>query len=320
MQVAGGDRDCSAGVVSAYKAAGLAVSATYTGDMKTAFLATGKFEAWDTRGTTAQRGDVYLNERNHTAMCVDDGTGAYGADMLAEFAINENGGIHGGQVGDQTGNECHIVPYYDYPWDCTLHCTDRDIADRAAYAMEHFAVHDEAHGYTQDMPGRWGDGTVEDIGGPDAPQSGPSNEVSSARTPAMPRYRAYNREHGWLSWMRGLTCECPCEDDFAGEPGCWMYDFQAEGLGDGGWFKILRADGSESINSSGNVNVPITGLVVYFATPDPSFTGYYKAKYQAHWLGAEPGWGKWEFDDEDGGAGKDEDSPLDMVRFTLEKA
>ena len=40
----------------------------------------------------------------------------------------------------------------------------------------------------------------------------------------------------------------------------------------------------------------------------------------AHWLGAEPGWGKWEYDDEDGGAGKDADRAIDMLRMTIRKA
>ena len=59
---------------------------------------------------------------------------------------------------------------------------------------------------------------------------------------------------------------------------------------------------------------------MYYDTPNPDGTGYYKAFYQVHWLGDDPGWGKWESDDEDGGAGKDENSPLDMVRLTICKA
>ena len=69
----------------------------------------------------ASRGDIYLNESNHTAMCVDGGNdGIYGADMLAEFSISETGGIYG-QSGDQTGGESSIHGYYDYPWDGILH-------------------------------------------------------------------------------------------------------------------------------------------------------------------------------------------------------
>lgn len=118
--VAGGDRDCSSGIISAYEAAGVPVrdkGATYTGNMKAAFLATGMFE-WKPMTFIAQRGDVYLNHVNHTAMCVDDKP-----DRLAEFWLNENGGITGGKKGDQTGGECRVKGYYDFPWDGVLHFT-----------------------------------------------------------------------------------------------------------------------------------------------------------------------------------------------------
>ena len=155
---------------------------------------------------------------------------------------------------------------------------------------------------------------------PPADSDSGSAQVPMESKPIIPEYRVMNRESGWLSWMTGLNCACPCGDDFAGEPGCWIYDFEARNLGPNGWYKILRADGSESVNSSGNRDVPITGLVVYYDTPNPDGTGYYKAFYQVYWLGDDPGWGKWESDDEDGGAGKDENSPLDMVRLTICKA
>lgn len=115
--IATGDRDCSSAVCSAYQAAGVPVKdygATYTGNMKRAFLATGQFE-WKPMSFTAQRGDVYLNEVHHTAMCT-----SVIPDMLAQFSISENGTIHG-QTGDQTGQESNIRPYYDYPWDGILH-------------------------------------------------------------------------------------------------------------------------------------------------------------------------------------------------------
>ena len=64
-------------------------------------------------GYSAKRGDVWLNEINHTAMCTSPG-------MLAEFSINENGDIVGGEDGDQTGGESSIRAYYDYPWDGIL--------------------------------------------------------------------------------------------------------------------------------------------------------------------------------------------------------
>lgn len=110
----GGDRDCSSAVISAYKAAGLDVSATYTGNMLDGFLRTGHFE-WKPMRYTAQRGDIYLNIQNHTAMCTSPNP-----DLLAEFSISENGTIYGRQ-GDQTGRESLIRGYYDYPWNGILH-------------------------------------------------------------------------------------------------------------------------------------------------------------------------------------------------------
>ena len=38
--------------------------------------------------------------------------------------------------------------------------------------------------------------------------------------------------------------------------------------------------------------------------------------YRVHWLGDKPGWGRWEFDDDDGGAGNDRD-PVDMIEVTV---
>lgn len=112
--LAQGDRDCSSAVISCWQAAGVDVQATYTGDMLAGFLATGLFEK---RGLDfiAQPGDIYLNYSAHTAMCISSEP-----DLLGEFSISENGTIYG-MVGDQTGYESLIRPYYDFPWDCILH-------------------------------------------------------------------------------------------------------------------------------------------------------------------------------------------------------
>lgn len=153
----------------------------------------------------------------------------------------------------------------------------------------------------------------------DTEWSGDHSAVSPVNLP-MPRYRVWTREDGWLSWLTGLRCDCSCGDDYAGVACHWIYDMEIADLGPGGWYRIIRADGSETVNASGNIDSPIVGIVVYYETPDPSATGFYKAEYRVHWLGGDPGWGKWEHDDEDGGAGKDADSPLDMVQLTLSKA
>ena len=106
----GPDYDCSSFVISAYKAAGLPLTATYTGNMKYDFLRNGFLEVKD---GTLKRGDVLLHEKNHTAIYIGNG-------QLVHAGINEKGSIKGGQVGDQTGGEIAVRGYYDYPWDCVL--------------------------------------------------------------------------------------------------------------------------------------------------------------------------------------------------------
>ncbi len=117
VHVATGDRDCSSACIDAWEAAfpGSTTDATYTGNMREGFCASGLF-AWHWRGDgyIARPGDVYLNEGAHTAMCTSDVP-----DLLAEFSISETGGISGA-AGDQTGWESHERGFYEYPWDGTL--------------------------------------------------------------------------------------------------------------------------------------------------------------------------------------------------------
>lgn len=122
VKVANGDRDCSSGIISALEAVGVDChGATYTGNMRECLLATGLFK-WVPidQKPYAQRGDIYLNEDNHTAMCTSDEP-----DMLCQFSISENGTIYGVQ-GDQTGRESNFGPYYEYPWDGRLEWIDRE--------------------------------------------------------------------------------------------------------------------------------------------------------------------------------------------------
>lgn len=116
--VAIGDRDCSSGIISAFEAAGISCGgATYTGNMRACMVATGNFKWHPMRdGYIANRGDIYLNEQNHTALCL-----SAIPDMLGEFSISENGTIDGVE-GDQTGRESRKRTYYDYPWDGILEC------------------------------------------------------------------------------------------------------------------------------------------------------------------------------------------------------
>lgn len=112
----GADFDCSSLVISAYKQAGVNLSCTYTGNMKSDMLANG-FHLVTDRNFKA--GDVLLNERSHTAMYIGNG-------MIAQASSNENGGIIGGKTGDQTGKEIGIRTYYDFPWDCVLRYEEND--------------------------------------------------------------------------------------------------------------------------------------------------------------------------------------------------
>lgn len=120
VTIAGGDRDCSSAVITALRAVGVnTFGASYTGNMRAELLKTGLF-GWRKMGVkSARRGDVYLNEKHHTAVCVSPYGSARG-DLLAQFSISEKGTITGAK-GDQNGRESNIRAYYSYPWDGTLY-------------------------------------------------------------------------------------------------------------------------------------------------------------------------------------------------------
>lgn len=120
VTIAGGDRDCSSAVVTALRAVGVnTFGASYTGNMREQLLKTGLF-GWRKMGVkSAQRGDIYLNEKCHTAVCVSPYGSARG-DLLVQFSISEKGTVTGTK-GDQTGRESNIKAYYSYPWDGTLY-------------------------------------------------------------------------------------------------------------------------------------------------------------------------------------------------------
>lgn len=276
--LAQGDRDCSSSVIDCWQRAlegtpyeGKLNGATYTGNMRSVFVNSGLF-SWKPMSFTAQRGDIYLNEANHTAMCQSPNP-----DTLSEFCINEFGGVYGGRTGDQTGGESRIAAYYDYPWNGILHYEGGNMDSKPA------------------------------------PQ--PKEEVSS--NVPMPRYRAYIKESGWLDWMCGLQEETGGEDDYAGIPGCWIYDLEFD-MPSGSWFELTLKNGTVLGKNQQNTSheQPIIGATVYYNTPNPSSTGYYCASYRVHPVGKD--WLKWETDDEDGGAG-DDCNPIDMFQLTLEK-
>lgn len=121
-----GSYDCSSSVITAWQLAlkytdyeGALDGATYTGDMKYYFTKSGIFTA---SLTPAKRGDVYLAEQKHTAMCQDGGNdGIFGFDCLTEFNRNEYHAATGGQPGDQDSYESVFRGYYDDGWNTVLH-------------------------------------------------------------------------------------------------------------------------------------------------------------------------------------------------------
>lgn len=126
VEVATGDRDCSSAVCDAWEAAypGSTGGASYTGNMRTCFTSTGLWTWHKGTSYSAKRGDVYLSEGHHTAMCIHP-YGSPEGDILAEFSISETGGVDG-EVGDQTGKESSEHAYYDYPWTGILEWTGPD--------------------------------------------------------------------------------------------------------------------------------------------------------------------------------------------------
>ena len=196
VTIATGDRDCSSAVIDAYRSAGVDVGgATYTGNMRSCMCGTGNFE-WMPMSYIAQRGDIYLNEVNHTAMC----TSAVPA-MLAEFSISENGTIDGLE-GDQTGYESRIRTRYDYPWNGIL----RYIGEGASSGGSSSGA--QSSGVPAIMlQARTTDGTVlpatsyPDFAG--WKPNGPIQFLSAWCTDSAWRLdvQAYTAADGWLPWL-----------------------------------------------------------------------------------------------------------------------
>ena len=166
------------------------------------------------------------------------------------------------------------------------------------------------HGFYEYPDGGW-DGILHFVG-TDAGTGGTGPRPAVAAKPPMPKYRVAVMRDGkktWLPWMVGMRDSSGSGDTFAGIAGEPIVDVRfAEGtLGLKGWFEKNMKGGR------------LIGLTVFYDSPEPKKTGYYKAMYRVHWLGAKPGWGRWELDDDGGGAGNDRD-PVDMVEVTICKA
>ena len=112
----GPDYDCSSFVITAYEQAGVKVKeagASYTGNMRGAFIACGFVDVTNQVGLSSaygmQAGDVLLNYSAHTCLFI-------GNDKVANCRTNEGNA----QSGDQSGNEIRIQSYWNYPWNCVL--------------------------------------------------------------------------------------------------------------------------------------------------------------------------------------------------------
>lgn len=163
------------------------------------------------------------------------------------------------------------------------------------------------HGYYESWGGILHYNCKADGGGASPGGSG-SGSGGSGDLPT-PRYRVAVMRNGkktWLPYMRGMVDEGGSADTYAGEHGQGIVDVEFEGgsLGPDGWFTKNMSGGK------------LIGLTVFYDTPDPASTGYYEAFYRAHWLSDPPAWGKWEHDDDDGGAG-DDVHQLDMIELTI---
>ena len=121
----GPDFDCSSFLIYVWQSVGVPVrsnGASYTGNMRGAFLASGFSDITASvnlqSGAGSQAGDVFLNYTHHTVMSIGNG-------QIVSASSNEYGGTTGGQTGDQTGREIKISGYYcpSYGWDCVLRYT-----------------------------------------------------------------------------------------------------------------------------------------------------------------------------------------------------
>lgn len=203
-----GSWDCSSSVIKAWQEAikytryaGALDGATYTGNMRNVFVNSGLFEVWDTSQTIAQRGDIYLNDESHTAMCQTPDP-----DILSEFSMSESGDVYYNQVGDQTGWESHVTGYYDYPWWCTLHYNHAADFDSGEPAPSPAPVPSEADGprYAACYNGMWFDDMIgsRDTGGSSDDFAGSYGcMLDYLAIEGVGQYRVCTTANGWLPYV-----------------------------------------------------------------------------------------------------------------------
>ena len=112
------DYDCSSFVGTALAKAGFPVSIYSTTRNLCEQLENAGFVKC---GKPWKRGDIHLAAGHHVTMSVD-------ANRIVHASQSENGGIDG-QTGDQPGNEICVRPYYDLPYENTVHYRYAGAAD-----------------------------------------------------------------------------------------------------------------------------------------------------------------------------------------------
>lgn len=110
-----GNFDCSSFVAAALAEGGFSIDAshpfaTFTEGEQLEKAGFTKVASSAPTSANLQPGDILINTANHTAIYI-------GNNQTVEAWHNENGSYHGGQPGDQDGDEIGIHTFYDYPWD-----------------------------------------------------------------------------------------------------------------------------------------------------------------------------------------------------------
>lgn len=277
-QVEQGDRDCSSAIIDAFESAGISCG----GATYTGNMRVCMCGTGNFRWHPMSSGYIaQAGDVYLNEVCHTAMCLSAEPDMLMEFCISETGSIDG-REGDQTGHESHIRSYYDYPWNGILECINTEEIGIVMEAVVNIV-----------------------------------NEHATVAV-AVPEYRVYTAEDGWLEWMNGLLCSDGCGDDYAGVPGHVHRNANFRGLGVDGWFQLnMKRQGMLPKNQENtDMSDYIIGYIVYYSTDEPEKTGYYLAKYRVGTVGRD--YYKWEYDDEDGGAG-DGTNGVDRLQLTLEK-
>lgn len=128
------DVDCSSFVILAWEIAGnipvrSKYSASYTGDMRAAFVKAGFKAIKYQKSIPLLKGDVLLNEQHHVVLYLGDGT-------IVHASSSETGGKYG-KDGDNTGKEVCVRPLYQpsYGWQYILRYPEESTGSSNPYPV-----------------------------------------------------------------------------------------------------------------------------------------------------------------------------------------